>query len=373
MMASPPGLWARLRTRLAPLVPRTPATIAWLAMTLVETAVDTCIVGLTLNTYAEKLWRTVLERDERSVLPVYLGLFVLAHLTQLVLAVDALVAKNTIQVVALAILNGLLAVYAGIQIADIRSLVSGYLAILIWCIPAMITLTQIVYLACLWPIWREFGWQIFKTMGADRRVKKSYAWFQVFICVLKFDLFFFIAFSLQLVFLVPTQTDAERWITVAALPVTSGMLLLGYLAVKHENRTGYWCFLASCALGSAYFIYKLFIIYRDRETDYRLVFKSLTVFAALCLAALILTTVTVTVCYRHFGRGLKYHMSRGDLLRSESVLELKPTALDDPASKAELEAGPAPPGGERYDDDPHSASASAMPYAGRNRFRMSMD
>lgn len=164
-MALSTGLAARLRTRLAPFVPRTPATIAWLAVTLVETAVDTVIVALTLNTYAEKLWRTVLERDERSVLPVYLGLvrpslslsqysfrspadalsprpqFVLAHLTQLVLAVDALVAKNTIQVVALAILNGLLAVYAGIQIADIRSLVSGYLAILIWCIPACVHLS----------------------------------------------------------------------------------------------------------------------------------------------------------------------------------------------------------------------------------------
>lgn len=66
-------------------------------------------------------------------------------------------------------------------------------------------------------------------------------------------------------------------------------------------------------------------------------------------------------------------VSRGDLLRSESVLELKPTAADDPASKAELEAGSALPGGERYDDEPHTATASAMPYAGRNRFRMSMD
>ncbi|TNY24261.1 hypothetical protein DMC30DRAFT_413491 [Rhodotorula diobovata] len=355
-MAPSSGFFARLRARLSPLVPRTPATVAWLATTLLETAVDTLIVGLTLNVYAEKLWRTVLERDESSVLPVYLGLFVLAHVTQLVLAVDALVAKNTIQVVALAILNGLLAVYAGVQIAEIRSLVSGYLAVLIWVIPAMISLTELVYLACLWPIWREFGWQIFKTLGADRRVKKSYAWFQVLICVLKFDLFFFIAFSLQLVFLVPTQTSAERWITVAALPVTSGMLLLGFLAVKHENRTGFWCFL-------------LFIIYRDRETDYRLVFKSLTIFAALCLAALLLTTATVTVCYRHFGRGLKYHMSRGDLLRSESVLELKPTVARDPADpKAALEEGGA---AERYDDD--LASSSAMPYAGRNRFRMSMD
>lgn len=79
-MAPSSGFFARLRTRLSPLVPRTPATVAWLATTLLETAVDTLIVGLTLNVYAEKLWRTVLERDESSVLPVYLGLVSLASL-----------------------------------------------------------------------------------------------------------------------------------------------------------------------------------------------------------------------------------------------------------------------------------------------------
>ncbi|BGP37042.1 hypothetical protein JCM10449v2_000946 [Rhodotorula kratochvilovae] len=363
--SSGPSLPARLRKRLSPILPRTPATIAWLATTLLETVVDTCIVGLTLNEYAEKLWETVLERDERSVLPVYLGLFVLAHVTQLVLAVDALVAKNTIQVVALLVFNTLFLVYAAVQIAEIRSLVTGYLGVLIWFIPAMISLTEAVYIACMWPIWREFGWLVFKTLGADRRIKRSYAWFQVFICILKFDLFFFVAFSLQLVFLVPTQTSAERWITVAALPISSLLLLLGYLAVKRENRAGYWGFLGGCAVGMAYFIYKLFIIYRDRERDYRLVFKSLTVFAALCLAALALTAATVTVCYRHFDHGLKYHMSKGALLRSTSALELKPTAggVD---GKADLEGA-----SEGYDED--LASASAMPYSGRNRFRMSMD
>lgn len=61
-----------------------------------------------------------------------------------------------------------------------------------------------------------------------------------------------------------------------------------------------YVFLVGCAVGCAYFVYKvrraslfskdedvltdnaaqLFIIYRDRQTDYQLVFKSLTVFGA---------------------------------------------------------------------------------------------
>lgn len=90
------------------------------------------------------------------------------------------------------------------------------------------------------------------------------------------DFFFFIAFLLQLVFLVPTQTSAEvrsvqlapvvlaltrlstqRWITVAALPLALFVLLLGYFSVKLEHRAGFWGFVTGCAVAMGYFIYKV--------------------------------------------------------------------------------------------------------------------
>ncbi|GAA5971403.1 hypothetical protein JCM11641_008340 [Rhodosporidiobolus odoratus] len=336
-------------SRLRPLLPTTPSSIAWLSVTTLETVVDGVIVAILLNSFEEKIWQTVLLRDERSVLPVYLGLFVLAHVTQLVLAVDAIVAKNTIQVVALLLFNTLFLVYAVVQIHEIRNLVNGnVLQVLVWFIPGMISLTEATYVLTIWPIYKEFGWQVFKKIGADRRIKKCYAWYQVFICILKFDFFFFIAFSLQLVFLVPTQTAAERWITVAALPVTLVILFLGYLAVKREHKGYFWGFLAGCGAGCAYFVYKLFIIYRDRERDYRLVFKSLTVFASLCLAALLWTTTCCFICYRHFGRGLKYHMMKGSALASSSALELKPSDGDADGTAYVLEDGGGPNSRNRY-------------------------
>ncbi|BGO88661.1 hypothetical protein NBRC10512_003489 [Rhodotorula toruloides] len=368
-----------LRQRLSALIPRTPATIAHLSVTFLETLVDTVVVALTLNSFEKHVWQLLMERSDRSVLPVYLALFVLAHLTQLVLAVDALVAKNTIQVVALLIFNTLFLVYSAIQVSytiampprntrlivvyappqihEIRPLVnSPALKVLIWFIPAMISLTEAVYIVTIWPIYREYGWQIFKTLGADRRIKKCYAWFQVFICILKFDFFFFVAFSLQLVFLVPTQTSAERGLTIAALPVTLVLLVLGYFSIKREHKVMVYVFLVGCAVGCAYFVYKLFIIYRDRQTDYQLVFKSLTVFAALCLSALLVTTATVIKCWLNFGSGLKYQMSRGEILRSTSNLDLKTS----PRPIAE---------GDEY---PLGSRDYYAP-TGRNRFRMSMD
>lgn len=56
------------------MVPRTPATIAHLSVTFLETLVDTVIVALTLKSFEKHVWQLLMERSERSVLPVYLGL-----------------------------------------------------------------------------------------------------------------------------------------------------------------------------------------------------------------------------------------------------------------------------------------------------------
>ncbi|GAA5822517.1 hypothetical protein JCM10212_002762 [Sporobolomyces blumeae] len=339
--------------RLRSLVPTTLATRAWITVTVVETVVDVVIVAVLLNSFEDKIWQTVLLRDEKSVLPVYLGLFVLAHVVQLTLAFDALVAKNTIQVLALLLFNTLFLAYAAIQIHEIRDLINGpTLKVLVWFIPGMISLTELTYIVTIFPIYKEFGWSVFKRIGADRRIKKCFAWYQIFICMLKFDYFFFIAFSLQLVFLVPTQTSAERWLTVAALPVTLVILIFGYIAVKRENRGLFYFFGAGCALGCAYFVYKLFIISRDRLTDYKLVFKSLTVFAAFSLAALVWTSVSAMICFHNFGRGLKYHMTR-QALTSSSHLDLKPSSDGSYSSSYPFDAASPRLAAVGADDDRH--------------------
>jgi hypothetical protein len=61
------------RSSLLP-IPTTNATRAFLYSTLIQTIVDSVIVGVLLNSFEEKLWQTVLQRNEKSVLPVYLGL-----------------------------------------------------------------------------------------------------------------------------------------------------------------------------------------------------------------------------------------------------------------------------------------------------------
>ena len=45
-------------------------------------------------------------------------------------------------------------------------------------VPVMIGVTEIVYCFLAWKLYKEFGWVIFKSLGADRRIKKMFLAYQ---------------------------------------------------------------------------------------------------------------------------------------------------------------------------------------------------
>lgn len=100
-------------------LPTTLPSRLFLGVTLLETIVDVILVGIVLkNSFGNTgVVDRILAKDDGSVLPVYLGLFVLAHLFQLFLAFDALRNKNTLQVVGLCIFNTLFLAYSIIVVS----------------------------------------------------------------------------------------------------------------------------------------------------------------------------------------------------------------------------------------------------------------
>lgn len=111
--APPPSLWKRL-------IPSSNVQRAFLAVVLIETALDVGIM-------ADLLYRYNLLVDDdsgsdgsrtitTSTLPVYLVIFLLAHLFQLCVAVYSTISRNTIQLVGLLIFNALFLAYAVLQV-----------------------------------------------------------------------------------------------------------------------------------------------------------------------------------------------------------------------------------------------------------------
>jgi hypothetical protein len=161
-------------------------------------------------------------------------------------------------------LNGVFLLYAVFQINEIQLTMANSsssstipINVLTSTIPIVIAVAEVAYIALGWKIYHEFGWKVYKFLGADRRIKKLYATYQFYECLVKFDLFFWAGFSVQFIMLVLRDTQVEYYITCAALPFSILLLVEGHLAARYEHRWMMATFMLGCVGAMVYFVYKV--------------------------------------------------------------------------------------------------------------------
>ncbi|KAI0690668.1 hypothetical protein BC835DRAFT_1280513 [Cytidiella melzeri] len=311
----------RQRNWFAGLIPDSLACRLYLLVVLIETSIDLAIEADLLIRFHELDKTQSANKDivERKM-PVYLTIFAFAHVFQFVLAVDAVAARNTLQFIFLAVFNAVFLVYAIIQINEIRtSLPQGTtglshipIDVLTTIIPIVISVAELVYCALGWKIYKEFGWKVYKFLGADRRIRTMYTWYQIYLCLIKFDLFFWVGFSIQFIWLVLNNNDAEYYLTCAALPLSVIVLVEGHLAARYENEMMMWSFMAGCVAALVYFVYKLVKVVRFKATDPTIsaVWETLTTFSVIAILLLLATFIIGCIVMHNFGRGLKRQISK---------------------------------------------------------------
>jgi len=321
------------RTVWQKILPESMACRFYVITVLVQTTIDLAVEADLLVRFHQasrqadnSAEQTVQDAAARKM-PVYLGIFALAHVFQFVMAIDAVYARNTLQFITLAIFNALFLVYAIIQITEIQQTsnltgTSGIshipVSVLTTAIPIVIAMAELIYVGLAWKLYNEFGWKVYKFLGADRRIKKMYASYQVFQCLVKFDVFFWVGFSVQFIWLVLNSSDWEYYVTCAALPLSVVLLVEGHLAARHENKWMMATFMSGCIGALIYFVYKFVkvLMYATdssnptRQTQFRTVYKSLTTFSVIAIILLVATFVSAVVVMRNFGRGLKSTMTK---------------------------------------------------------------
>jgi len=257
---------------------------------------------------------------------VYLGIFALAHVFQMVMALDAVYNRNTLQVFCLTAFNLSFMVYSIIQIGEIRD-IGGAISqqtgvsdipinVLTSIIPCVIAAAELAYIGLGWKIYTEFGWQVYKFLGADRQIKKMYAHFQVFECLVKFDVFFWVAFCVQLIWLVLQKQDWEYYVTVAALPLSIIVLVEGNLAARHENKWMMCTFISGCFGALVYFVYKLAKVITLKDDEFSQTWKSLIIFSVLSIIMLLVTIIFAGILMYNFDRGLKTQLAKKTKLKA---------------------------------------------------------
>ncbi|KAF9477383.1 hypothetical protein BDN70DRAFT_995014 [Pholiota conissans] len=248
------------------------------------------------------------------------SLFALAEVFELLMAFDALRLRNIVQLVGILI-------FAALQIHQTRTaLVTA---------PDIDCAVQFVFANCegpgtLWneirplliaapciiggswffmlffikQLYSEFGWAIFHVVGANPKMKTMYQWYQIVICLLKFDFFFFTGVTIQLLIVVLQRNSAEFGITIAAIPVVLVLLAFCGWAVQREVKPIMAISLVMMLAALSY-LYKLVRMYMPAsEAQYLTTRATLTTFTIVAFILLLATFGVGIKCLADFDRGL---------------------------------------------------------------------
>ncbi|KAF9264697.1 hypothetical protein L218DRAFT_998206 [Marasmius fiardii PR-910] len=276
-------------------------------------------------------FRKVEERVDFSggykTLPCYLALFALGELFELFMAFDALRMRNVIQLIGILLFHLAMMVYAAVQVDQTREAIvtstssecetnqnplSCDIPGSLWrqiepfliISPCVIAAAWVAMVFWMKALYAEFGWAIFHIVGANPKMKTMYQVYQIMLCLLKFDFFFFTAVTMQLLILVLNRNSAEFGVTIAAIPIVLLLLALCGVAVQREIK---WLMTISLVLmlaAESYF-YKLVRFYEPSSRDqYATTRASLTIFTVVAFLLLFATFVVGLKTFSDFDRGL---------------------------------------------------------------------
>ncbi|KAI9317573.1 hypothetical protein BX666DRAFT_2101712 [Dichotomocladium elegans] len=191
-------------------------------------------------------------------IPVYLLIFIICQVYQIGIALDAVRMKNTIQVIAFILLNLCCLIYSAFQFQQISDALTNLAELassntialdnlhsliykLLVANVVIIGVCELVYIYLGARLYQEFGWRIYKKIGADPEIRNMYRWYQILLTILKIDMFFFLGYSIQYLVLVLQTRDYEFPLTIVALPLTCLFLLLAVYAVKGNQAFDVFC------------------------------------------------------------------------------------------------------------------------------------
>jgi len=274
-------------------------------------------------------------------LTVYQVIFLVAQFFQFFLVCDTITKSSTIQLIIGTIFSVCISFYSIIQyIQQDPKKITNYKYLKnsdIDLHPSKnieIAIIVLMFIFCLgWIIitlrlYKIFGWNVFKQLGADIGVRNRLKLYQILISLLKIDIFLFTTFTMQFVVFVVYYIQNDdlkvKIINVILLVIVFLMPFIGFWATKKEDYKVMFIFIIFLSLSIGYMIYSIVDIIMDKQkikndgicitnkngevcmkSRYRNCEKSLS-FACYSSAAVgLITFVLALINFKNFPKGLK--------------------------------------------------------------------
>ncbi|KAI9012529.1 hypothetical protein CLU79DRAFT_406742 [Phycomyces nitens] len=223
---------------------------------------------------------------------------------------DATVNQNAAEVIALAAMNVVCALLGALEVIDVFSTkpleIAFYLEITL---TILLTLFAIGFAYLSYEVVREFGWVIYKKIGANIEIQKMYRIFQLFVLALKFDIF--IEFLVSCFYLVQFATKEydpvwEIWFQLGATALILPMLYFARMAGSAESSKRMTVFIIfQCIV-----VVQFGLVLRQTLKTHNFWYTWIC-FVILGIILAMTTATLGAICMYNFDKDLKPYIQRG--------------------------------------------------------------
>ncbi|KAI8331849.1 hypothetical protein BC941DRAFT_359814, partial [Chlamydoabsidia padenii] len=237
------------------------------------------------------------------------------------MVLDATIQQNAAEVCVLAILYVLCAILGGLQIMDSQRWMGilKYAPSSVSLNPLRTALTVEIVLTVLLGLFSlsfgyisyrmtgEFGWMIYKKIGADQAVKQMYTVFQYFVLCLKIDIFveFLVSCFYLIQFVIKSgHMDWHSWVFLVVTVLMLPNLYFGRLAVSRESRLQMILFI----FFQGVIIFEFVLVLTQTLSDSWYIWIC---FVILGILFALVTCILGAICMHNFERGLYPYVQRG--------------------------------------------------------------
>ncbi|KUJ10469.1 uncharacterized protein LY89DRAFT_710737 [Mollisia scopiformis] len=261
---------------------------------------------------------------EVKAVPTFLSLLIFGFIYQALLLYDTLSQRNMIQLGGLCAYSASLCVYTILQIQQVEKVVivletaAGPATLinmkhLTYANASLTGLYTAIIICVSFKLYGEFQWTIYRQLNADLAMQKRYFTFKIFTSILKFDLFYFLGFVIQMLVVVTGLANFEFVLTVASIPFIILTLMVSTWFMRRENITGMLVVLILEVLHTAllaFYVFKLVRIYQPSHAEsYLPVRKNVSSFGFLTIMLSVVTIGVAIKCMANFNKGLKGHIT----------------------------------------------------------------